>query len=260
MSQRLTMYTSPLPIHPHTGQTAIGVLPSGRIVWPIAGAAEGDGTDDKKDDTGSAGTGDGNTGNAGGDSGSSGGDQGGDKQPASITREEYEALHKRMTAADQRASKAEQDLRALTDKEKSELEKAQRDLQETAAERDQLRETVKTQAVRLAFLTSASDITWHDPEDALAMAMRDLKDIEVAEDGTVDRNRVKAAAQSLAKSKPYLVKSQDGAGSGEGSAANEGKNGAGTGKSGDDMNGSGKANKELLDREAMAKKFPALRR
>lgn len=26
-----------LPVHPHTGLTAIGVLPSGRIVWPIQG-------------------------------------------------------------------------------------------------------------------------------------------------------------------------------------------------------------------------------
>lgn len=259
MSQRLTKFTNTLPVHPRTGQTAIGVLPSGRIVWPISGAAE-DGENDKKDDTsGSAGSGDGNTGGAdGGDSGSSGGDPGSAaKSSEAVAREEYEALHRRMQAADQRASNAEKQLRELTDKEKSELEKAQRDLQETQGENAALKETVKTQAVRLAFLTSASHITWHDPEDALAMAMRDLSDIEVKDDGTVDRDRVKSAAEKLSKSKPYLVKSQETSGDGSGEG-NKGKDAAS--KSGDSMNGGSKDNKDALSREKLAQRFPALRR
>lgn len=31
-----------LPIHPRTGRTAVGVLSSGRIVWPVAGGADDD--------------------------------------------------------------------------------------------------------------------------------------------------------------------------------------------------------------------------
>lgn len=41
--------TNPLPTHPRTGLSALGVLPSGRIVWPIMG---GDGTGDGGDGQG----------------------------------------------------------------------------------------------------------------------------------------------------------------------------------------------------------------
>lgn len=54
--------SSDLPVHPWTGQRAVGVLPSGRIVWPIRGGSEpiddgddgddGDGDDDGGDDDG----------------------------------------------------------------------------------------------------------------------------------------------------------------------------------------------------------------
>lgn len=48
-----------LPIHPYTGLRAIGVLPSGRIIWPVAGGSgEGDG--------GGAGSGSGGAGDGGG--------------------------------------------------------------------------------------------------------------------------------------------------------------------------------------------------
>lgn len=38
----------PTAVHPHTGEPlrAIGILKSGRVVWPVMGAAEGDGTTD----------------------------------------------------------------------------------------------------------------------------------------------------------------------------------------------------------------------
>jgi hypothetical protein len=38
------MFAQQLPIHPFTGLTALGVLPNGRIVWPIkGGSGDGDG-------------------------------------------------------------------------------------------------------------------------------------------------------------------------------------------------------------------------
>lgn len=58
--------TTHLPVHPRTGLRALGVLPSGRIVWPAMG---GDGNGD-----GSGGTGDG--GQSGGDGGQSSQQQG----------------------------------------------------------------------------------------------------------------------------------------------------------------------------------------
>lgn len=66
-----------LPTHPRTGLRALGVLPSGRIVWPIFGASEAGG-----DGGGGAGTGP-----QGGDGGGNGGDggdggTGGNEKPA----------------------------------------------------------------------------------------------------------------------------------------------------------------------------------
>lgn len=65
-----------LPIHPRTGLRALGVLPSGRIVWPIFGASEdgGDGGDG-----GAGGTG---TGQQGGDGGNGGDGGDGNEKPA----------------------------------------------------------------------------------------------------------------------------------------------------------------------------------
>jgi hypothetical protein len=37
--------TPPLPVHPFTGLTAVGVLPSGKVVWPVMGGS-GEGDDD----------------------------------------------------------------------------------------------------------------------------------------------------------------------------------------------------------------------
>ncbi|WDZ91150.1 hypothetical protein [Nocardiopsis sp. HUAS JQ3] len=66
----MTSTTTPpaLPVHPRTGLTALGVLDSGRPVWPVLG---GDGTGD-------GGDGQGGTANAGqdGDQGADGGEQG----------------------------------------------------------------------------------------------------------------------------------------------------------------------------------------
>lgn len=39
-----------LPVHPTTGLTALGLLPSGRPVWPVLGGAPDDDTDDETDD------------------------------------------------------------------------------------------------------------------------------------------------------------------------------------------------------------------
>lgn len=65
MKQHIT-----LPIHPRTGLTALGILPSGKVVWPTMG---GDGTGDGGDGQGgNAGAGQ----PAGGDGGQGGGDGG----------------------------------------------------------------------------------------------------------------------------------------------------------------------------------------
>lgn len=66
-----------LPIHPRTGLRALGVLPSGRIVWPIFGASE-DGGAGAGAGGAAAGAGAGADGGAGGAGGTETGHQGGD--------------------------------------------------------------------------------------------------------------------------------------------------------------------------------------
>lgn len=225
-------------------------------VWSLSGA-EGEGSEGSQGGTGS--DGDGSSGE-GGKTGSEGqgntdgkeGEEGqGKPSESTVSRAEFEALQERMKAADRNKSAVEAKLKEYQDKDKSELEKAQEEARtatETVAKKDSV---IKTQAVKLAFVTAASHITWHDPADALEFAMKDLADLEVNEDGTVDAKLVKAAADKLAKDKPYLVKgttSQSGGGSG------------GNGASGQRVGGSGNSDKDKLEREKLTGKYPALRR
>lgn len=67
-----TMNTPVLPVHPFTGLTAIAVLPSGRVVWPVLGGASDDQAEPdpveeqpEDEDTPDAGDDTGDTGSAG---------------------------------------------------------------------------------------------------------------------------------------------------------------------------------------------------
>lgn len=58
---------STLPVHDRTGLRALGVLPSGRIVWPVLGGAPDDDPDNGPDNDGKDGKGGGQGGGNGGD-------------------------------------------------------------------------------------------------------------------------------------------------------------------------------------------------
>lgn len=224
-------------------------------IWSLSGS-DGDGDEGNKD---SQGAGDGSSGDGG--SGSEGqegtGKEGGESQDKSgesgtVSKEEYDRLMARMQAADRNKSEVERKLKEFEDKDKSELERATEEAR-TATETVKAKDAViKAQAVKLAFMTSASHITWHDPADALEFAMKELSDLEVSEDGSVDSKAVKAAADKLAKDKPYLVKGNTSQ-SGSGSGGTNGASGASVG------NGKG-SDKKDLDREKLIAQYPALRR
>jgi hypothetical protein len=169
---------------------------SGRPVYLGRGA---DGTDDDGEDDGDSGTEDDTDGDAeGGDKGEK------DKKPGAEA--DAEVLRKRMKAADKRAQAAEQRVKDLEDKDKSELEVAKRKLEEATKRADELAEKVKAKALENAFL-STNDITWHDPDDALAAAQRhNLLEGVQDEDGEVDKTKLAAALKALAKKKPHYVK------------------------------------------------------
>ncbi|MCC5580591.1 hypothetical protein IMZ11_33735 [Microtetraspora sp. AC03309] len=180
-----------LPIHPRTGLRAIGVLPSGRIVWPVlGGSGDGDGGD-----TGQGGD---------GGQGDAGQDGGGDKTftQADLDRVVAERL------ARERAKYADyNDLKTKA----SAFDKAQADQQSEnekaiAKAREETRTEVLTEVRRERLLDKIEVLAagkFADPEDArLRLASRVD---EFITDGQVDVKAIEGALAALLKDKPHLA-------------------------------------------------------
>lgn len=161
--------------------------------------------------------------------------------PATVTRAEYDALMNRLRAADQNRTKAENDLKQLRDKDLPELQKAQRDLTEALDRAVKAETDLKSARLENAFL-SHNKYNWHNPKTALKNA--DLSKVEILDDGSV--TGLDAALDALAKSDPYLIKTETKVEEPKGPS---GSPGAGQGRQPD-----GKPNMD-----ALASRFPALR-
>lgn len=205
--------------------------------------------DDDDKDKGASGSGDGTDDEGGeGESGASGSDSGGDatvKDPDKKRLSDEAAKH-RQTAKEAKAELAstQKKLREIEDKDKSELEKAQRDNVEKdrlIAEKDAI---ISKQAVQVAFVMSGAAALFRDSEDALRLL--DLSDLKPNEDGEIDRKEVKSRAEALLKAKGYL--------------APDGSNDGGDGTPGGSPNNGrrGKKADEAATRQKLAAKFPAL--
>lgn len=216
------------------------------------------------DTSGEGGSGDSGSGN-GGDSGDgtgesgdgtdgtgAGTDDGKDvKDPEKKKLSDEAAQHRnRAKAAEKERDDALAKLRELEDKDKSESEKNARDAAEEKAKREKAEAKLKEQAVKLAFYDSGAAALFHDASDALRLL--DLSDVKPDEDGEVDLKVIKAKADTLLKEKPYLAKQ-------EGDDAENFSGGIVTGSPSGKAN-NGKKSKDQVDYEALAKKFPALRR
>lgn len=162
-----------------------------------------------------------------------------------VDRAEYEALKKRMQAADQRASKLEAAEKERELAGKSEQEKLTIERDELKSSVEKLQGELNTLRLQNAFLT-ANKHTWADPEDALRLA--DLSEVDVT-DGKVDMKALTRALDDLAKRKPHLVKKVNE----EGNAKDES-----AAPSGAEMNGTRKGAQSGVDRAALAKRFPVL--
>lgn len=158
---------------------------------------------------------------------------------------EVERVRKRMRAADQRAAAAERELQELKDKDKPELERAQARVTELEPQVETLTSTVRDLRLRIAFLSDNS-YQWHDPEAALQLV--DLEDVEIDDDGKV--TGLKNALKKLATEKKYLVKVDK----------KDDDDDDEPEPSGSQQNGKRKGEKASATREALAKKYPALRR
>jgi hypothetical protein len=193
-----------LPVHPLTGLTALGVLSSGRIVWPVLGAAPDEGDD------------------ADGDGGAEGDDDAGDGQDGDgLGDKGREALVKERKARRdaekaRKAAEAERDeLRAAAAKKdgdaaQADAEQIRRDADKTAADKANKR-------ILAAELKAAAAGKLADPSDAAAFI--DLSQFEVGADGEFDADEISEAISDLIKRKPHLAaKAQGFQGSGDGGA------------------------------------------
>lgn len=206
-----------LPVHPFTGLTALGVLPSGRIVWPVAGGAESDA--DGADGDGDTGT----SGDAGTDGDGDGSGQDGDAL-GEAGRAALDKERKARREAEKARKAAERELAALKAQQAA---SAQQDEAQQAAEQAR-REAEAAANKRANDRILAADIRAEaagklaDPADALRYL--DLSDFEVADDGSTDREAIAEAISDLIKNKPYLAAKASGfQGSGDGGARGNGK-------------------------------------
>lgn len=252
MSQRLI---KPGLRHPHTGALveALGYKRNGDPIWPVLGAAPDDdgdggtggddgGDDDPEDDADEDDSGD-DAGDGKSKPRKKGEDDDDDEE--TVPKWKLDKLHKRMTAADQRSSNLQKELddlkstKDITPEIKKELDELKAKIGPVETERDTLR-------LQVAFLSN-NTIKWKDADAALKLA--DLSEVDFDDKGRVDKRALKAALKQLATEKPYLVADAD------------------TDDDGDKdtpkvttaaKNGKRKGEKNKVDPEAMAKRFPVL--
>lgn len=201
---------------------------------PVDGAPSGPGTEGQSAPgatDGSAGTGTGATGQSAQQAGTEN----------TVSRAEFDQLRAQLSAADQKRTKAEADLKAMQDAALSEEEKRKRDLEAATVQLREKDETIKSLQMDLAFLKD-NTYNWHNPEAALALA--DKSKITIGDDGKAQG--LKEALEAVAKTHPYLLKPKE-----ETPAPPAGLTGlAGQGTA------SGQGN---AGRAGLEKKFPALR-
>lgn len=147
------------------------------------------------------GTGDGST--QDGTTAQSGGEGQGTQTTDTVSRADLDAVLNRMKAADQRATKAEQELRQLRDKDLPEADKLKRDYEESQKQVEQLQTVNRDLALKVAFL-SDNTYTWHNPDRALKLV--DLSQVTIEADGSV--SGLKDALKALATSDAYLIKQE----------------------------------------------------
>ncbi len=196
------------------------------------GTGGNDGGDNTTDTTK---TGDTTTQDSGKGSDAGGSENGGN---ATVTREEFDALQRRMQAADRRATAAENKLKDADKAKLGELERAKLEAEEAKAESGKAANDLRTARLENAFLTDS--VKWHDSADAFLILSRDFMDgVEINDQGKVVG--MDAAVKKMVRVKPHLVKTET-ASEATGSAHNGTRKGDG---------------KDTIDKTAMASRFPA---
>lgn len=161
-----------------------------------------------------------------------------------VSREEYEAVVRRMKAADRRSSELEAADKARVAATQTETERLVAERDELKASREADVAALRELRIQNAFL-SANTHAWVDMEDALRLA--DLSEVTIDEDGKVDGKALRKALDDLAKRKPHLVKAETSGATPPAGASAPALNGTPKG-----------AGDRSPDRAALAKRFPVL--
>lgn len=201
------------------------------------GGDGGTGTGDNGGSTGTADT------TKTGDTGTQGTGNGTDSTGTAdaVSRADYDALMKRMQAADRRAQAEENARKALEDKDKSEAELAKQRAAEAETKLAEMAQDRKNDKLLNAFLSDTS-VGWHNSTDAFNLLRTSFMDgVEVDDAGVV--TGLGPAIKKLAKDREYLVKP-----AGTSEATGNAQNGNRKGSDGKDTQ---------KDKEEMQKRFPA---
>lgn len=147
-------------------------------------------------------------------------------------------------------------LKAIEDKDKKPEDLSAEELREAKQKADKLSAAQQRLVLENAFLR-CNVVDWVDADDALSLV--DLSDVDVDEDGTVDRRALRAALKDLAKRKPHLVKKPTVSDQDDDDEDDDDQEPRSR-RSGAPMNGRRKGTRQDASREALAKKFPVLGR
>jgi len=191
-----------LPVHPHTGLTAIGWRRNGAPIWPVRG-----GSDDGDVAAADQGDGDG-TGDGGDQGGDAGADQLGDAGKRALDamkgkwqteRDGRKAAQARTAELEARVAELEAGANGKADEGKDKAPDLKKVREEAAAAaraetlRERVLDKIETRAAKL----------FADPEDASALLGRRVD--EFIDGGKVDVDAISEALAELLEKKPHLA-------------------------------------------------------
>jgi FtsZ-binding cell division protein ZapB len=255
LSPRLSEAAVGSRLHPFTGEPIVplGFTRSGKLIWPVLGAAdtEDDDSDDSEDDAADDDQDDSDDSES--DESDDEDESELDKKATALAQAKIDALDdeknrhvRQRKKAEQRADELQAELDKVKNKDLPAVEKLTKERDELRVQRDDLEEKLKQARLENAFL-SDNTYTWHNPSRALQVA--DLSDVDFDDDGKV--HGLKAALDELARSDPYLINTDD--------SSDDKKKKAGGPKTGDEP-GKKKPTNKTKERSALLEKYSALRR
>jgi hypothetical protein len=186
----------------------LGLTRSGRPVWPIRGAEPDDSDDDDSDDDDD--DEDDDTDSGGDDKSKKAkkdkADEDDDDDELAQATARAARYREKMRLADRRATEAERKLREAQeakDKGDGGDESLKPKLEEASKQVETLQSENTTLRLQNAFLLN-NKFAWHDPEDVMALVLKD-EDVEI-DDESGEVHGMEAALKRIAKKKPWMVK------------------------------------------------------